>query len=157
MPETACPCGQSLPLSQCCGVLHAGHPAASAEQLMRSRYSAYVLANIDYLQRTTLPSQQSALDLEAIRTWSQTSQWLGLEVESTQMLEGQPEHARVSFRVDWADAQSNSHHHKETSLFVHLAQGWFFIDPSHPLKAGRNDPCPCGSGQKFKKCCAPYL
>jgi hypothetical protein len=22
-----------------------------------------------------------------------------------------------------------------------------------PPKAGRNDPCPCGSGKKFKKCC----
>ncbi|WP_144571545.1 YchJ family protein [Azomonas agilis] len=155
MSEIPCPCGQPLLLTQCCGLLHAGQTAASAELLMRSRYTAYVLGNVDYLIRTTLPIQQSALDLEAIRTWSQTSQWLGLQVESVQKLGEQ--HARISFRVNWMDAQGNSHQHAETSLFVHLAQGWFFIDPSYPLKASRNDPCPCNSGQKFKKCCAPYL
>jgi SEC-C motif-containing protein len=34
---------------------------------------------------------------------------------------------------------------------------WYFIDPTVPLKAGRNDACPCASGQKFKKCCAGYF
>ena len=43
------------------------------------------------------------------------------------------------------------------AAFVLQAGRWYFIDPTVPLKAGRNDPCPCGSGQKFKKCCAGYL
>lgn len=65
-----CPCGSANTLAQCCGRYHAGKPAPSAELLMRSRYSAYVLGLIDYLQATTLPVQQPLLNLESIRQWS---------------------------------------------------------------------------------------
>lgn len=120
---------------------------------MRSRYSAYVLGDVDYLRDTTLPAQQAALDLEAIRAWSTQSTWLGLEVESAELIGGQPEHAFVSFTARWHDVHGEHTHH-ERSAFVQHAGRWYFIDPTVPLKTGRNDPCPCGSGLKFKKCCA---
>ncbi len=59
-------------------------------------------------------------------------------------------------KVIWHDGQGE-HTHRECSAFVQHAGRWYFIDPTVPLKAGRNDPCPCGSGEKFKKCCAAYL
>ncbi|QKE62739.1 YchJ family protein [Aquipseudomonas campi] len=152
----ACPCGSGNLLEQCCGHYHAGTPAPSAELLMRSRYSAYVLGLVDYLLTTTLPAQQADLDHAAISAWSLGSTWLGLEVESAELLGGQPEHAFVTFTARWHD-HDGEHSHRERSAFVQRLEHWYFIDPTVPLKAGRNDPCPCGGGQKFKKCCAPYL
>ncbi|WP_407296095.1 YchJ family protein [Stutzerimonas zhaodongensis] len=151
-----CPCGSGNWLSECCGRYHAGLPAPSAEQLMRSRYSAYVLGLVDYLRNTTLPAQQQSLDLQAMKEWSATSTWLGLEVEDSQLLGGKPEHALVSFTARWHDV-AGEHAQHERSAFVQNEGRWYFIDPTVPLKAGRNDPCPCGSDQKFKKCCSAYL
>ena len=152
----SCPCGSGNLLSACCGRYHAGMPAPSAECLMRSRYSAYVLGQVDYLLATTLPAQQAGLDRDAIRAWSLQSTWLGLEVESSEVLGGHPEHAFVTFTARWHD-EAGEHSHRERSSFVQHGEQWFFIDPTVGLKAGRNDLCPCGSGQKFKKCCAAYL
>jgi len=152
-PGPSCPCGSGNPHADCCGRYLAGAHAPSAESLMRSRYSAYVLGDVGYLRDTTLPAQQAALDLEAIRAWSTQSTWLGLEVESAELIGGQPEHAFVSFTARWHDAHGEHAHH-ERSAFVQHAGRWYFIDPTVPLKTGRNDPCPCGSGLKFKKCCA---
>jgi SEC-C motif-containing protein len=123
---------------------------------MRSRYSAYVLGLIDYLKATTLPVQQESLDLQSMSDWSAGSTWLGLEVEESQLIGGQPEHARVSFTARWHDL-AGEHAQHERSAFVQRDGKWYFIDPTVPLKAGRNDPCPCGSRQKFKKCCVAYL
>lgn len=156
MSATPCACGSGNLLDQCCGRYHAGQPAPSAEALMRSRYCAYVLGRVDYLVATTLPSQQAGLDQESIKAWSLGSTWLGLEVEASEVLGGAPEHARVTFTARWYDSQGE-HAHRERSSFVQRDGRWYFIDPTVPVKAGRNDPCICGSGQKFKKCCAGYL
>ncbi len=148
-----CPCGSGIALDDCCGKWHQGQPAPSAEWLMRSRYSAYTLGLIDYLVATTLPAQQAALDRDSMRAWSLGSTWLGLEVEGSELIDT---HAFVTFTARWHDGDGE-HRHRERSAFVQQAGRWYFIDPTVPLKAGRNDPCPCGSGQKFKKCCARYL
>ena len=148
-----CPCGSGIALDDCCGKWHQGQPAPSAERLMRSRYSAYTLGLIDYLVATTLPAQQAALDRDSMRAWSLGSTWLGLEVEGSELINT---HAFVTFTARWHDGDGE-HRHRERSAFVQQAGRWYFIDPTVPLKAGRNDPCPCGSGQKFKKCCAGYL
>ncbi|WP_445940880.1 YchJ family protein [Pseudomonas sp.] len=156
MSSTTCPCGSGQLLTLCCGLYHAGTPAPSAEALMRSRYSAYALGLIDYLARSTLPAQQAGLDHDAIRAWSLGSTWLGLEVEQTQLIEGEPQHAYVTFTAHWRDA-GGAHSHRERSAFVRNNGQWYFIDPTVELKVGRNDACPCASGQKFKKCCASYF
>lgn len=156
MSMAICPCGSGNLSSACCGHYHGGHPAPDAQTLMRSRYSAYVLGHIDYLLDTTLPAQQAGLDRDAIAQWSTQSTWLGLEVENAEVFGGQPEHAFVTFVARWHD-QGGEHSHRERSAFVQNEGRWYFIDPTVALKAGRNDPCPCGSGQKFKKCCSAYL
>jgi len=156
MSNLPCPCGSQQPLANCCGQYHGGKPAGNAEALMRSRYSAYALGLIDYLLNTTLPAQQAGLDHQAIAAWSHGSEWLGLQVESHEPQDGDPAHAYVTFVARWRDAQGE-HSHRERSAFVEHQGRWFFIDPTVVLKPGRNDPCPCASGQKFKKCCAPYL
>ncbi|YCH22960.1 YchJ family protein [Pseudomonas sp. D1-3] len=154
--SSGCPCGSGDPLADCCGRYHDGAAAPCALSLMRSRYSAYVLGNVDYLVATSLPAQQAKLDVEGIRAWSLHSTWLGLEIEHSELLGGQPEHARVTFVARWHDADGE-HSHRERSAFVQNGGRWYFIDPTVGLQAGRNDPCPCASGQKFKKCCHNYL
>jgi SEC-C motif-containing protein len=154
--STTCPCGSQQLLDTCCGRYHAGTPAPTAEALMRSRYSAYTLGLIDYLVDTTLPAQQSGLDRDGIQSWSQGSTWLGLEVEEAQLIEGNPQHAYVTFVAHWRDLNGEQRH-RERSAFVQHAHRWYFIDPTVELKTGRNDPCPCASGQKFKKCCAAFF
>jgi len=156
MSTAICPCGSGDLLDGCCGRYHAGNPAPCAEALMRSRYSAYVLGLVDYLLETTLPVQKGSLDRESISQWSAQSTWLGLEVESAELLGGKPEHAFVTFTARWHDA-AGEHSHRERSAFVQNQGRWYFIDPTVQLKAGRNDACPCGSEQKFKKCCSAYM
>ncbi|WKN23860.1 YchJ family protein [Azotobacter vinelandii] len=147
-----CPCGSGDRLDECCGRHLAGIPAPSAERLMRSRYSAYVLGDVDYLLQTTLATQRAGLDRAAMQAWSLQSTWLGLTVEKTEQSASRPAHAFVTFSARWRDA-SGEHIHRERSAFVRHGDHWYFIDPTVPLHAGRNDPCPCGSGSKFKKCC----
>lgn len=154
--DPRCPCGSGNLLGHCCGQYHAGANAPSAESLMRSRYSAYVLGMVDYLVATTLPAQQQALDRDAMSAWSSQSTWLGLEVEGSEVFASHPGHAQVTFVAHWHDAQGK-HYHRECSAFVQVSGRWYFLDPTAPLKAGRNDPCPCQGGQKFKKCCAIFL
>jgi len=156
MSTALCPCSSGKLLEQCCGHYHRGACAPSAEALMRSRYSAYVLGLIDYLVATTLPTQQAGLDRQAMAAWSLSSSWLGLEVEGAEVFGGQPEHAWVTFTARWHD-DSGEHSHRERSAFVANQGSWYFIDPTVELKTGRNDPCPCASGQKFKKCCAQFF
>lgn len=155
MNSAICPCGSGDLLASCCGPFHAGQPTPCAEKLMRSRYSAYVLGLIDYLIDTTLPAQKADLDRDAITQWSLQSTWLGLEVESSEVFGGQPEHAFVTFTARWHDG-TGEHSHRERSSFVQNQGRWYFIDPAAGLRAGRNDACPCGSEQKYKKCCASY-
>lgn len=150
-----CPCTPSVLYQKCCGRYHQGALPSSAEALMRARYSAYALHHIEFIKASSLPAQQALLDIDAISQWSRNSQWLGLEVLTTTLCANQ-RHASVEFIAHWRDARGR-HQHQEHSLFIKPAERWYFYDPNVPLRAERNAPCPCDSGLKFKKCCAPYL
>ena len=135
MSTSICPCGTGNLLDACCGHYHDGIGAPSAETLMRSRYSAYVLGLIDYLIGTTLPVQQPGLDRQSIAAWSAQSTWLGLEVEQSEVFGGQPEHAFVTFTARWHDADGE-HHHRERSSFVQRAAYCYIMNPTLPPKVG---------------------
>lgn len=152
-PTAPCPCGDDQPYADCCEPLHQGQAAAHAGRLMRSRYSAYVLGLIDYLVQTTLPAQQEQLEREAMAQWSRESRWLGLQVIEEDPASGGSARARVTFTVRWEDPDGHQRNHLESSDFCKRDGRWYFIDPNYPVSAGRNDPCPCGSGRKFKHCC----
>ena len=133
LQTTICPCGSGNPLDACCGHYHDGHPAPCAEALMRSRYSAYVLGLVDYLVGTTLPAQQADLDRQSMSEWSTTSTWLGLEVESSEVFGGQPEHAFVTFTARWHDGQGE-HSHRDQSSFVQNGGRWIQPLRSWPVE-----------------------
>src|SRR6201992_2121376 len=71
MAGVACPCGPGDDYDTCCGRLHGGAPASTAEQLMRSRYSAFAVGDTKYLLRTWHPSgRPRTLDLDPACRWT---------------------------------------------------------------------------------------
>src|SRR3954468_12708379 len=79
-----CPCGSGMPEAACCGRYHRGERAPTAVALMRSRYTAYVRGEIDYLVATHDASTRGSLDVAAAATWSRNTQWQGLEIVDTE-------------------------------------------------------------------------
>lgn len=140
-----------------------GHQkAATAEQLMRARYTAHTLANIDFIVRTHYPSSRNDIDRETTQRWAGDSEWLGLEIRSVVNGSENDTEGKVEFVARYRDAQGRRHDHYEIGLFNKQDGEWFFRDAEMPQvrqftrdqpKQGRNDPCACGSGKKFKKCC----
>ncbi len=121
---------------------------------MRSRYCAYVLGLIDYLVATTLPAQQESLAVSAMAQWSRESRWTGLSVEKADAVPAQGNTGQVTFVARWVDPDGSEHSHRECSDFRKVTSRRYFVDSNHSVKVGRNEPCPCGSGRKFKHCCA---
>lgn len=121
---------------------------------MRSRYAAYVLGEVDYIVASTVPAQQALLDVAAMAHWSRNTAWAGLTVHQHWPRVGK-HHAQVHFSAAFDTAQGQQQH-EEQSAFVRIAGRWYFIDPTVPLP-GLKQPCICGSGRKFKHCCATVL
>ena len=159
MSNLSCPCGSVL-YSQCCQPLHIGKTKAqSAEQLMRSRYSAFAKYEIDYIVKTTALGQQQALDVKAIADWSKANQWLKLEIVKAQE-KLDKNHAQVEFKAHYVDQNSHTQQveiHHEISHFVRHENEWYFLDPTTEMQITMKQACICGSGKKFKQCCAQYL
>lgn len=129
---------------------------------MRSRYTAYVLGRIDYLQDTLAPEHRAGFDRKAAADWSKKSQWLGLDIEATEG--GQPGDAKghVDLTAHYiAEGLRQAHRERSWFRFDEADQRWYFVEgetrKSAPVvreaRPGRNDPCSCGSGKKYKKCC----
>ena len=128
---------------------------------MRSRYCAFVNQNIPYLVRTTAGRARRRNEARDLRAWSEQSEWRGLEVVS--VVDGGPEDDRgtVEFIAHFAVNGTESRHH-ERSDFIRQDGQWVYaggkdlLQPQPVKRApspGRNEPCPCGSGRKYKKCC----
>lgn len=161
--STSCPCGSNKNLLECCGRYIDGHDRAeTAETLMRARYTAHTLGNIDFIVKTHHPVTRSEIDAETTAKWAAESEWLGLEIRSVEGGEPDDTDASVEFVARYRDAQKRRHDHYEIALFERQDGEWFFKDAQMPQikqftrgapKQGRNEPCACGSGKKFKKCC----
>lgn len=155
MLESLCPCGGEH-YQTCCQPLHLGLTTAeTAEQLMRSRYSAFAKHEIAYLVQTTALGQQKDLDVAAIRQWAEANEWQKLEI-----VQHQPKvdktHALVEFKAYYHDGQQAQIHH-EQSYFIRHEQRWYFLDPTTGYYPSMKQACLCGSGKKFKQCCAQFL
>lgn len=161
-----CPCGSSREYSVCCEPYISGKvKAPTAEALMRSRYSAYVEHAIDYIINTCVSSKNEQhdngdIDYKSTRDWSEKSKWLGLKIISTEEGGITDTEGTVEFEATYErDGLRDIHH--ETGKFKKEKDEWLYVEGrisprtivrSAP-KTGRNDPCPCGSGKKYKHCC----
>lgn len=148
-----------------------GIKADSAERLMRTRYSAFVLVKPEYIVKTTLPAQQALLDIQAIESWAKETDWAGLEIVAHMPKLGK-RHAQVEFKAyfnttgnvaDSLEEKMQAHH--ELSAFVKVKdkaakgnnESWYFLDPTVSMSVTQKQPCVCGSGEKFKRCCGMYI
>ena len=164
MTTTPCPCGAGRSYEACCGAyIDSGKIAPTAEALMRSRYSAYVKARMSYLRDTLAPGDRAQFDEPGARKWATESQWKGLTIESTERGGPADDEGTVTFTARYV-AEGSEREHKELAVFKRDPQSkaWYFDEARAPKaapvtreapKVGRNDPCTCGSGKKFKKCC----
>lgn len=152
--DSACPCQSNKSYEDCCGRFHTHVQfPETAEQLMRSRYAAYVLKNVPYIVDTTVPSQQALLNVQAIQAWAENTQWLGLQILKTETLS--KFQSAVEFNAIFQGEEGEQTHH-ERSIFVKIDDRWYFVDPTVPLPTMKQ-PCVCGSGKKFKHCCGGFL
>ena len=158
-----CPCGSGLRYEKCCEPLIKGdRKAKTAEQLMRARYTAHVKVELDYLQTSLHPDKRGDYDRDATEQWAKHAEWQGLEVIKTEGGGDGDNVGEVEFiaKFNW---QGEDRDHHERAHFSKVDGEWYFVEgdavKSEPFvrsepKVGRNDPCPCGSGKKYKKCCA---
>lgn len=157
-----CVCGTSREFADCCGPLLSGErTAATAEQLMRARYAAYVKGNIDFLCDSLAPSERASFDRGGAEQWSKEATWQGLEVLRTEAGGEGDDTGTVEFIARYRVHGHDVAHH-EIATFRREDGRWFFVDGVTPKpepyrrptpKVGLNEPCPCGSGRKYKKCC----
>lgn len=125
---------------------------------MRARYSAFVTGAVDFIVSSTHSRTRKEVEREGIREWSETSAWHGLNIIETK--EVNDDKAYVSFEAQFTQ-NGKDETHREKSLFEREEGQWRFVtgdELKNPTvryetpRPGRNDPCPCGSGRKYKKC-----
>jgi SEC-C motif-containing protein len=155
-----CPCGSDKVLDACCGIYINGETAPTAEKLMRSRYTAYVLGEGEYLSKTLSANQRADFDIDEFNANAEDTKWLGLDIRKVADGGEKDQVGTVEFVATYRNGKEKVGHH-ELARFTREDGRWVFSDcimnPKEPprvsQKVGRNEPCPCGSGKKFKKCC----
>ncbi|GHV12178.1 UPF0225 protein [Fibrobacterales bacterium] len=160
MSEDLCPCGSGKSYGECCEpIIKKTAKADSPESLMRSRYTAYAKHEVLWLRDSLEVNQRKDFDEKGARVWAEQSEWLGLKIVSNKIDE-QLNKGLVEFVAKYKSGGIVRDHH-EVSEFVRKNGDWFLTEGKlikpEPVKkeisVGRNDPCPCGSGKKYKKCC----
>jgi len=155
-----CPCTSDKSFEECCEPYLSGiSTPPTPEQLMRSRYTAYTVGNIDYVMSTMKGKVLAEFDKEEAIRWANNSDWEKLvSIDAPNVAEDAKEGV-VEFVAHYS-VKGESHEFHERSHFIKEKGRWFytdgFVDSHDPVrveKIGRNDPCPCGSGKKYKKCC----
>lgn len=126
---------------------------------MRSRYTAYTLKNTQYLVDTSHPGQQDSIRQQEIYQQSDSTLWQRLEIINTEAGKATDQTGIVEFRAWFKESPSGPEKaHHERSTFIKKEGRWYFVYPGVALtkttSVGRNAPCPCGSGKKYKKCCS---
>ncbi|MCG8454421.1 MAG: YchJ family protein [Spirochaetales bacterium] len=156
-----CHCGSGVDYKECCyPIISGGVNAPTPEALMRARYSAYVEAEVDFILESHHHDGREELSREATEQWAKESEWMGLEIVQSTGTE-QDSYGSVEFIAKYRAADRSIVRHHERSGFEKVEGKWYFKDSEvintpqkrEAPKVGRNDPCPCGSGKKYKKCC----
>ncbi len=163
MSETnLCACGSGIQLENCCLPLIKGNGTAqTAEQLLRSRYTAFTRGDVDYILSTHHSKTLAEVKRDEIDDWSKNSKWLGLKIFQAEAGQKDDTQGTIIFGAYYSQ-DGKKEEHLEKSFFEKENGQWKFLDAQGVQtgtyrrpepKTGRNDPCSCGSGKKFKKCC----
>jgi SEC-C motif-containing protein len=153
-----CPCGSIKNYEHCCGAyIEKKQVAQSPEQLMRSRYSAYTQAKIDYIISTMKGSPLVNFNKSEAFKWASSVTWIDLQVIQTYLETA--EKGFVEFSARFMETRQLKTIH-ELSEFHFENNAWFYVGGENKqlnknknqTKIARNSPCPCGSSKKFKNC-----
>lgn len=154
-----CPCGSGQTFGLCCEpVLTGKKKAANAELLMRARFTAHVAYDFRFLHE----SYRATADKPYVAEEGEpTMEWTKLVVHSHEVVADNPDKAYVDFSAYGTEEKVEKVLH-EKAEFLRINGQWLYnrearLGPapfkSSAPKVGRNDPCPCGSGKKYKQCC----
>ncbi|MEI6895789.1 MAG: YchJ family metal-binding protein [Colwellia sp.] len=159
-----CPCGSTLLFKACCqlfitkDITHR-QQANSAEQLMRSRFSAYAIKNSQYIFATYGAKQQLNLSVTDIQSWADECVWIALVIHETSV-------STVDFSAYYV-LDNSLYELREKSNFMLEQDQWRYIDGDVTVNneittIKQNEPCPCNQystawsakkNKKFKHCC----
>jgi SEC-C motif-containing protein len=159
--------GEGLFAVCCEPIIQQKKKAATAEQLMRSRYSAYALGHVDWIIESQSPDGRQFVDRNATEQWSKRAKWHKLEV------------VWACRTVGWTTPRASSTSRPTTRLPARTSRttrsrasaridgAWYFVDgievKPRPFKhldrrrSGRTTRARCGSGKKYKKCCGKLV
>lgn len=157
IPSNTCPCGSGASYERCCGKFHARIALpATAEALMRSRYTAFVKGLVDYLINTRHPSERHQDTKSTIQATIDQCHWQCLTVLKTEQGGENDTEGFVTFTAKYQESGTTGNL-SERSYFKRDDAQWFYVSgkTEHTTgnqSPGRNEPCWCGSGKKFKKC-----
>jgi SEC-C motif-containing protein len=119
-----CPCGLKKSYLDCCGIYITGKAfPVTPEQLMRSRYTAYAIGNIDYIVGTMQGPAIKDFDFTSAKIWSEKITWLGLRVLKTNQYQDK---GFVEFIAYYTDNDRKQKIH-ETSQFGLIKNKWYYI------------------------------
>lgn len=129
--QNPCPCGSSLAYSACCEPIISGKKdATTAQELMRSRYTAFTHANIDYLMRSHSVKTRPTKERKGIEKWAKSVNWIGLTIVQTQAGEVSDEIGYVEFKALYIENGKPQQIH-EKSLFQRENGKWVYVSGVH--------------------------
>ena len=124
-----CACCSGKMYEMCCHVFISGIiQPMTAEQLMRSRYTAYTLCDVSYIIHTTHPSTRGQYNLKAIKEWATSRIWKKLEIISTNKGISTDSIGHVEFKAYYSDSEDQNHIHQEYTTFEKIGANWFFVE-----------------------------
>lgn len=157
-----CPCCSDKTFADCCKPLLENQKIATTPlELMRSRFSAHACKNMPHIIRTMRGKPLKLFDEDKTREeWFDQCVWTKLEIIDAPEVGKQDKEGIVEFKAHF-EFQGKPQFLHERSKFQLLENKWYYVSGQNKAahietsnKVGRNDPCACGSGKKFKKCCA---
>lgn len=123
-----CPCGSAQPFANCCEPIISGKKyATTALELMRSRYTAFTLADVDYLLRSHAAKTRPVKDRKEIERWAKSVVWMGLSILRTEAGEANDETGYVEFKATFLEngkpgqIHENSFFHRENGKWVYVS------------------------------------
>lgn len=126
--EQPCPCGSNKPFAFCCEPYIEGQKLApTAEQLMRSRYTAFALGAIDYLVDTTVPEKRALIDRSIIAEQVKFTTWTGLTIINTEAGSKEDAQGMVEFEAAFETEEDQCILHERSNFFAQDGQ-WFYVD-----------------------------
>lgn len=126
-----CPCGSNRLFTECCEpIISSQNEAATCEELMRSRYTAFTMANVDYLMHSHHTETRQLKETRNIKKWAASVQWMGLVILNTQGGAVKDDIGYVEFRAVYLEAGQLQQIH-EKSFFKRENQRWVYASGIH--------------------------